>query len=311
MKKIHHSPVEVAVSMKRRRIQSKNNNYNSTTNTKTNTNTNKQNHGNHNYHASVSSSISCWMDYESIEAIEYIPSINNCHRNSYNECDTKSISQSSIICPSIASSTTTEIFMNRLQKEIILPFQFTLSSQIQLNNNDDDNNQTDTIHDAKYRRRIIQKRIIFGYNDVSKLLFNYINTSSSSNTDMKDIITKPSLIVLVNEDACYYDDSINSHQRYMNASMVQHIPTLAYEMNVPLLLLPNSYTICDHKQQRTIRTSQQLASIFCNNNTHGPIKYISIMAFTHHNTSGSLNNSIEQRINNAIDSFVDFIHGKL
>jgi hypothetical protein len=308
MKKIH-SPVVVAVSNKRRRIQNREN----------------QDNSNNNNHIQREVSIGCWMDYESIEFTQCLPSFignkNNNNNNNRNE------SRSTIIHTSIASSTTTEIFINRLHKEIILPFRYSIVSQkIHLHDNN-----LESIHDAIYRRQIIQKRIICGYNNLSKLLFNATTIYDNNPKQLK-----PSLIVLVNSSETYSRN---------NASMVQHIPTLAYEMNVPLLLLPSSYD--DHYGGTCIDTSQKLASIF-GSGVGGPIKHISMIVFTYHEqqqqkqvtttsttaaaaTAAATSTTVDgneydansdkpildleddtkQHINNTIDSFVDFIHGKI
>jgi hypothetical protein len=257
-------------------------------------------------------SVCCWMDYESIESIP------RSHVSSMNATGTP-------IRTPIATLTTKEIFFNRLQQEILIPFRYSLSSQIQPLEHDK------SVYEAKRRREIIQQRIICGYNAVSKLLFRIANTdrtvSSNQGTGISSTteLGLPQLIVLVNSDK-----SDETKSRIL-PSMLQHIPLLSYELNVPLLLLPSS---SDQRGSsiRSRSTSQELAALF-----GGSCRHISVIAFVARKRRYSLampsvascditniattelrtrtdnddDSAIENHIHASIDSFIDFIRGKV
>jgi hypothetical protein len=259
-----------------------------------------------------SSSVCCWMDYESIESIQTL---------SFKKIPLGMKVTSCVINASVASSPLTEIFLSRLHKEIIIPFRFTLSSQIQLLDSDK------TVHDATERRNVIQQRIVFGYNNVSKLIFD-----ANSNK-----ATKPSLIILINPDSNYQKVS-HLQQPRIGAAMLQHIPVLAKEMNIPLLLLPTSYySESKSHGQAEHTTVETLAAIFGCISSHNKMMQLSCFAFEHkshylnqqelrlHQTIGARiststttddsmldeSSKQKQRIHNSIDSFVSYITGKM
>ena len=264
-----------------------------------------------------SSTVCCWMDYESIESI---------HSLSLKKINYSKESMPLVINTKVASSTMTEIFLSRLHKEIILPFRFTLSSQLQLLDSDQN------VYDATKRRNMIQRRIYFGYNSVSKLLFD-----ANSNK-----ATKPSLIVVVNPDNNYQN---NSHMQQpftssICAPMLQHIPVLAYEMKIPLFILPSSYCIenLPHGKVENF-TITSLATVFGWNRNHTKMTQFSCFAFTHqpqchpypqelrllHHTiddrtptlkttddnSMTEDSNEEKQIHISIDSFVNYFIGKI
>jgi hypothetical protein len=276
------------------------------------------------------SSVSCWMDFESIESITNFSS-------SKDQCTNQQI-----VHTSIASSTTTELFMERLQREIIEPFRYTMSTQIQLLDSDQ------SIHDAMDRRKVIQKRIVCGYNDVSQLLFDY---AAATRTDHKRgvLVTAPMLIVLVNPTSTELSNHPQQQQQQhrtsaaaITASMVQHIPLLAHEVHVPLLLLPTTYHVNNNNQRgEWIETSAKLATLFtgegggggngcCSNKNRN---HFTLIAFTQRleqqqlhrcesdvptrsvmhleNTSFRDDKNDSSHIHNTIDSFVNYIQGKI
>ena len=259
-------------------------------------------------------SVCCWMDYESIDSIQNL--------------SMKIATTPFAIHTQVASSTMTEIFLHRLHKEIIIPFRFTLSSQIQLLDSDR------TVHDATERRNLIQQRILFGFNNVSKLLFD----ASSNNT------AKPSLVVVVHPDTNYHNNDSHVQQpstSIIGAPMLQHIPLLTNEMNIPLLLLPSSY-ISENQQggKGETVTNHAFATIFgCSrsscHNSYNKMTQFACIAFTrqphqqefpllHVDTEvltstttidRMVDNTLEENhhlhIHNSIDSFVHYITGKM
>ena len=266
-------------------------------------------------HHSDSLSVCCWMDYESFDSIQNLSMM--------------TAKTPFAIHTQVASSTMTEIFLHRLHKEIIIPFRFTLSSQIQLLDSDR------TVHDATERRNLIQQRILFGFNNVSKLLFD----ASSNNT------AKPSLVVVVHPDTNYQNNDSHVQQpstSIIGAPMLQHIPLLTNEMNIPLLLLPSSY-ISENQQggKGETMTNHVFATIFgcsrssCHNSYNKLIQFACI-AFTRQPHQQELpllrhvdtevlastttidqvvDNTLEENhhlhIHNSIDSFVHYITGKM
>ena len=261
---------------------------------------------------SDSSSVCCWMDYESIQSMQRFSSSTTHDTNKSSPCT---------INTQIASSTTTEIFLSRLHKEIVLPFRFTLASQIQLLDSDQ------SVHDATERRNVIQKRVLFGYNDVSKLLFD----SNIGKT------MKPSLIVVVNPENFYRNDSQQqpSSTTTIGAAMLQHIPLLSFHINVPLLLLPSSYSSENQPHRGGVETftTQAIATIFgCGHHNNYQMNHFSCLAFTQQQDQSQrlrffdsvvskvvtddnvLEHTQEQHlrnVHNAIDSFVNFIIDKV
>jgi hypothetical protein len=235
-------------------------------------------------------SLCCWMDYDSVESIDSL------------KVSPTTGSIATIHTPT-ASSTTKEIFMNRLQQEVLLPFRYSLSSQIQLLDTDQ------CINDAKNRRKIIQRKILCGYNAVSNVLFEY---SKYMVHHHRNEVSVPRLIVLVNTDG---NDGENSR---IEPSMLQHIVLLTHEYSIPLLLLPSSTNHSGHS------SSQELASLF-----GASSKFLHVIAFISQRPTtashdiavdrqsevGTVNKDFnqfsEKQVNEAIDSFVEFIRGKI
>jgi hypothetical protein len=239
-------------------------------------------------------SICCWMDCESLETIDDL------------KVSAPTGSIATIHTP-IASATSKEIFMNRLQQEVLLPFRYSLSSQIQLLDSDQ------TIYDATNRRKIIQRRILCGYNAVSNVLFEYSKSMIHGRSDHRNEVRVPRLIVLVNIDD---NDELNSR---LEPSMLQHIVLLTHELNIPLLLLPSSTDYADRS------SSEEPASLF-----GASSKFLHVIAFVSQgstdsshdilqsvdrlNETGAVNKSFkhssDKRIHETIDSFIEFIRGK-
>jgi hypothetical protein len=275
-------------------------------------------------HRQVENSTVCsWMDYDSMESIQSLSSTT---------ITRSKVATSCIVSTPVASSTMTEIFLNRLHKEIILPFRFTLSSQIQLLDSDQ------TIHEAIERRNLIQQRIMFGYNNVSKVLFE-----AHSNKTTK----KPSLIVMVNLDNSSPNESLRVQQPpstfRIGAAMLQHIPVLANNMKIPFLILPSSYWSDDPSRGKVENnTIHTLSTMFGFDRHRNTTTQFSLIAFIHrpqqhHNPEESLGlhnrddymsiertahktNIVEnsnndekqqQHIHDSIDSFINFITGKM
>ena len=132
-----------------------------------------------------------WMDCETIETI---PS---------------PFEQQFILKTPLATVLTKEIFFDRLQKEIVHRFRFTLSSQIQIL-------KGESLDDVKARRSLLQTRIVCGINAVTRMLEEAVC----------DRAPVPLLVILTT-------DVYPSH-------IMAHLPVLAKQVQAPVLLLPGA-----------------------------------------------------------------------
>jgi ribosomal protein L7Ae-like RNA K-turn-binding protein len=123
-----------------------------------------------------------WMDCETISAVPYL---------------------NSIIRTPVASQVTKEIFLERLEKEIVKRFRFSLSSAQHKLHEDDET--------SKKRRNLLRKRIQIGTNACTQALQKQQQ--------------QPRLVVVAGSNA-------------PPAIVLAHIPVLTRQQKVPLLLLP-------------------------------------------------------------------------
>jgi len=140
----------------------------------------------------------CWMECESLETVVVAAAAVN--------------SSSRWIRTPVATPLTQELFLDRLQKEIVTPFQFSLSSQIRLLSQDD------TVPAAKERRRWIQSRLRVGGNACAQALEQAACDNSNNNQ-------APTLLVLTSSTST-------------PSTVAQSIlPALAHRAGTPVLLL--------------------------------------------------------------------------
>ena len=177
----------------------------------------------------------CWMDCRSITSV---------------------VSPEATVETVLASSTTADIFLVRLEKEILRPFGFSVSSQIRVYPDGLE------LHTIKAYRGILQQRVRVGLNEVGEELKKHVQGCLNA---------KPSLVVMTND--------INP------PATAAHIPLLCHIGNVPFLLLPLS--------------SHVLGKLL-------GVRRASVMMFRTVDRGTS-----EQRVHDAVDSFVQFMTGKI
>jgi ribosomal protein L7Ae-like RNA K-turn-binding protein len=163
----------------------------------------------------------------------------------------------------LASTVTKDIFLDRFRKEIVDRFHFSLNSQMRLL-------EGESVHDAKDRRRIIKGRLMVGFSVCGKAL-------------QQDVVTAPQqppvlqLVVLSSD--------------FSPARFAAHIPLLAHQQGVPLLLLPNS----------SVEMGRLLG-----------VKSAGVLAFcaATEPTEGGWTET-ERAIHQGLDSFVHFVRNKV
>jgi len=105
----------------------------------------------------------------------------------------------------IASQLTKEIFLERFQKEVLEPFHFSLSSQLQVDPNT-------SLVDTKQCRSILKQRIIVGTNACTRVLEAACTQRG----------TPPRLVVLTTDTP---------------PTILVHVPVLCQQHQIPMLLL--------------------------------------------------------------------------
>jgi len=133
----------------------------------------------------------CWMDCESVDTVVAPVGGGNRHNQQQQQQQ-----QQQLIQTPLASQLTSEIFLDRLQKEILTPFRFSLSSQLQLLDHND--GKEDTVHAAKERRRVLQSRLRIGLNACIRALEEACSGSTIYGTGGPQ---PPTLLVLTDEAA--------------------------------------------------------------------------------------------------------------
>lgn len=214
----------------------------------------------------------CWMDCESVDTVVALVGSGNRH-------DKDQQQQLLLIQTPLASQLTSEIFLDRLQKEILTPFRFSLSSQIQLLEYD---GKDDTVHAAKERRRALQSRLCIGLNACIRALEEACRYSTNSSAGTGDS-QPPTLLVLTNDAA-----GINNN----NSNTALHVlVALAHRTRTPLLRLPLS--------------SKELGQCL-------GTKHVTALTFLPPSRCGKVAVSVEhQQLHAAVDSFVDFMRDKV
>ncbi len=160
----------------------------------------------------------------------------------------------------LVSQLTKEIFMDRFQQAIVSRFQFSLSSHLR-------GDDPSSLQDVKSRRTVLKQRILVGTNACTRALESAVYSSKG---------LSPLLLVVAAD--------LNP------PTILAHIPVLAKQTRVPILLLPG-------------RASQELGKILWT-------KKVAIMCFQPH-VPIYKGTSVEQEVHGAVDSFVDFVLQKL
>jgi ribosomal protein L7Ae-like RNA K-turn-binding protein len=208
---------------------------------------------------------SCWMDVESIESLPY-PLMD---------------APSNVLRTHVAALLTKDIFMDRFRKEILQPFRFTLSSQLQVMDGE-------SLEDVKERRTLLRQRILVGINAVTRALELAVAATKPTTTGSSDIAVKaalvnaPLLIVLSTD---------------VPPTVTMQIPILAKQLGVPVLLLPGMQTSHELGELFGIRTVAAMAIVPNIHNIETMCKSTTMKTADH--------------VNNAVDSFAAFMIGKV
>lgn len=198
----------------------------------------------------------------------------------------------SILKTPLASQTTKEIFMDRLQKELLIPFRYSLSSQLKIVNGE-------TVADVKARRSCLRQCIVCGINSVSQALHEAVQRHHSDTSTVGDeaqVLSSLCFVVLTSDV-------------FPAGATTSQIPVLAKQLNVPILLLPG------------LQTSKELGSVMGAKSVAAmaflpPRKKIENVDFNSVVADGDSSNrstfgNPQREIHAAIDSFASFIVGKI
>jgi ribosomal protein L7Ae-like RNA K-turn-binding protein len=159
----------------------------------------------------------------------------------------------------LVSQLTKEIFMDRFQKEIVSRYQFSLSSQLR-------GDDPSSLQEVKSRRTVLKQRILVGTNACTRALESAVFSKGLS----------PLLLVV----------AADLHP----PTILAHIPVLAKQTRVPILLLPG-------------RASFELGKAL-------GTKKVAILCFQPHVPVHEATEA-EEEVNGSVDSFVDFMLQKL
>jgi hypothetical protein len=159
-----------------------------------------------------------------------------------------------LVTTPVASDVVKEVFLDRLVKEIVQPFLLrryessnddtacrndrvmtgrkSVASMESHNrcplNLDTNSNHQDETAKCKRKRRI-KERIVMGTNQCSRLLERVLRENDATDLDAKKQLQRPSLIVLAKDT---YPPTV-----------LAHIPVLAQQLNIPVLLLPGKASV--------------------------------------------------------------------
>jgi ribosomal protein L30E len=204
------------------------------------------------------------MDVESIESLPY-PLMN---------------APSNVLRTPVATLLTKDIFMDRFRKEILHPFRFTLSSQLQVMDGE-------SLEEVKERRALLRQRIIVGINAVTRALELAVAatkpTTISCDAAANAAVDNAPLLVVLSTD--------------VPPTVTMQIPIMAKQLGVPVLLLPGMQTSHELGKLLGIRT----------------VAAIAIVAGIHKNETmcKSTTKKTSDHVNKAVDSFAAFMIGKV
>ena len=237
-----------------------------------------------------------WMDVGSLEHVLVSESSPTRSTNASTQTsNTGTLSCSGLLDTPIADSVSCDIFLERFQKEILLPFRINLSGKTRIVSN---NNDKLVEEEARRQGLVFRQRVAVGVNVAARALEATVAVEKSDCEDEPET-TKlrrhrnlqnqaPLLVVLVNTTTT------------ADTLCFAHIPVLCNLCNVPLLLLPDL----------DARTSKRLGSIL-------GIRRASVLTFlrqkdcgTSQNEGRSTNSTTHLRkIHSSIDSFVQYSVG--
>ena len=217
----------------------------------------------------------CWMDCETIETV--VAPVAMSTRDPLQQQPLSRHFQTPI-----ASPLTEEIFLDRLQKEILTPFRFSLSDQIQLLDN-----AVDTVPSAKLRRQWLQSRLRVGLNACLRLLEDADAPLNGNPARDATVVALPTLVVITSEATT----SASSTAAHYALAM------LAHQVGTPLLVLP---TTSSRDLGRRLGTKHVTAMAFvgeCQNSPDG--------------APSGLPPTEQDQVHTAVASFVAFVRDKI
>jgi hypothetical protein len=237
----------------------------------------------------------------------------------------------------LATAVTKDIFLERLQKEIIDRFVFSLSSSRNSSSGTCCSRLSpdESFADARHRHMLLKKRIVVGFNACTKALQSscYYNTSKqqqhNNGSSSTDCLAQqmPSLVVVALDDS---EMELKMSPTAAGAAMLlAHIPLLAHQAGVPLLILPgpnasqclNRLLMRHHNSANGGSSSsngsgQQVTStaftIYDTSSSFDPnhrIPRVTVMAFLPRQAN-EFTSPAGQVIHGAVDSLVDFFISK-
>ena len=213
--------------------------------------------------------------------------------------------------PTLVSTPTKALVLERLAKEVIHRFHYTpFSSQVQLSSDNTESakqSQSSLLQDALERRSILRDRILIGTNSTLRLLEQAIveRTESSGAVPNGPHHRVPLLLVVATGERPRKTGRIILSEGGWSSTLAP-IALLAHQLHVPVMWLPDEErhaSTSSSSSSLTESTCRQLGQLL-------GIPKASVMAFLpiHQNNHCSENGSVVHR---ALDSFVQFVVAKV
>lgn len=212
----------------------------------------------------------------------------------------------------LASPVTTDIFLERFQKEIINRFMFSQSGLSRLS-------PDEPFADARHRNMLLKKRITVGFNSCTKALQSWCYSGNHDNGSNQDCLAQtPSLVVVALDDGEMQLKTNSSNTMGAAAMLLAHIPLLAHQAGVPLLILPGpnasqylTRLLMIHSGETTTTSAVTCLDDYSTSidPNHRVSPRVTVMAFLPRDAH-ELTSPAGQVIHGAVDSLVDFFRSK-
>lgn len=215
-----------------------------------------------------------WMECESLTMISILPSMIG------TTTPTTKGESSSILLTPLASVITKEIFLERFRKEIIERFQFSLNHLSFSKKRRNQESPASSSFDQSSKKetcRILKSRILVGFCVCSKALQQKGETGNGHG--------RPLDLVVLSSD-------------FRPTHFAAHVPVLARQRNIPLLLLPGDNSSTELGRLLGVRSA-------------GVLGFVSSEPTTASRAPAEGATTREEEIHKAVDSFVDFIKSKV
>jgi hypothetical protein len=222
----------------------------------------------------------------------------------------------------LATAVTRDIFLERFQKEIIDRFQFSLYGLSRQPRSSSTNEEESSFADARHCHMLLKRRIVVGFNACTKALQSWcflddkqkkgvINNTNNNN----DCLSKtPSLVVIALDDS----ELALKTSPTAAAMLLAHIPLLAHQAGVPLLILPGPNSAqhlnrllkvhSGHHRQKVVSTSSAARTADPAMMMTMPPR-VTVMAVLPRDAN-EFTSPAGQVIHGAVDSLVDFFLSK-